>query len=245
MLQAAQIAAGILHGTKCIAAYDFRQHTPVEHVLLRKGGKSSVPWYVSFSCTPNAIGGDILCSPVQEFFCLDTETWVQAYQLDAGRILLGYDAPKVITYIQWIQKELEVHAIELDSPHTYFVGCDSVLTHNNSINASCNIDIVTSCILSSTAVATCTTAAVSPALAPATMVAGLVVTGLLRACARLFFGDIVSSYTSNTPHSNAASELYITPHTCTGQFLPQQAEVSAAYYPSWLPFESMCKIIFW
>jgi hypothetical protein len=106
---------------RCVASYDTATQRYVQHAVVTNGGKGTVPWYVNFSCIPDCTN-DISCSPIQEFYCPDNNTWVPAYKLKLGDTVLSYDGPCTIKYLQYVEKELEVYALAVEKPHTFFVG---------------------------------------------------------------------------------------------------------------------------
>lgn len=74
---------------------------------------------------------DIICTPSQEFYLPDQDTWAEACTLKVGDHLLGKVFTHIpITDITFHAEPCDIYLIEVEDPHTFFVGVYSVLTKN-------------------------------------------------------------------------------------------------------------------
>jgi hypothetical protein len=191
---------------RCVASYDITTQKVVEHARVCKSGRSTVPWYISISCIPNFTAcnwHDIACSPLQEFYNLGTGAWVCAQEIEVGDTLLGHDGPQVVTYVEWINQELEVYTLEVEDPRTFFVGHGSLLTHN--IDLTGTLVNISSCALGAggvlSAVGTAalgTTSVIAPYATPIIFTVGLVVSGLAGEIIKCFWDNTVPAYKAVT-----------------------------------------------
>ncbi|HEV2916742.1 MAG TPA: Hint domain-containing protein [Candidatus Babeliales bacterium] len=167
-----------------IPSYDTHTHTYTSHKKVKRGGQSNVPWHIRFSCSGSDLSKyAIVCSPTQEFYCADTNRWVPAYTFHVGDRLLSYHGSCTVTYLEYIEKELHVYALEVELPHTFFVGHDKLLTHNMALPTSWIAPIATfgSGTVLSVGSGAAIGATLAPFLAPVVITAGLVLSGALSA----------------------------------------------------------------
>ena len=74
---------------------------------------------------------DITCTPLQEFYVPAISKWLPAYMLTPGDALLTENlTTKTIVYKEFVEKPLKIYMLEVQNTHTFFVGKDSILTHN-------------------------------------------------------------------------------------------------------------------
>ncbi len=80
---------------------------------------------------------DIACSPLQQFYLPEKNSWIPAHELQVGDILLtAREGSKPIVRITFVQQKLELYTLKIACPHTFFVGRYSVLTHNMNLPVS-------------------------------------------------------------------------------------------------------------
>jgi hypothetical protein len=83
---------------------------------------------------------DIICTPLQEFYLPAIGKWLPAYMLRHGDALLTENlTTKTLVYKELIEKPLKIYMLEVHNAHTFFVGKDSILTHNIFLPAAIGI----------------------------------------------------------------------------------------------------------
>jgi hypothetical protein len=119
-----------------IASYNTHSQKYSRHAIKRCG-QSNTNCYIrlKFDKDHNAHNcNDIICTPVQEFYCTQTNEWIPAYQLRPGDELLSLGGKtKSVTYVELVKKPIAVYTIEVDHCHTFFVSKHNVLTHNMAL----------------------------------------------------------------------------------------------------------------
>ena len=180
-------------------------HTTTEQ-KIKVAGISKTDCYVriGFSSSP---ANYITCAPIQEFYHIQQASWVPAYQLHTGDVLLSEGAVgKKITSLTFIKEPLRLYALEIEKEHTFFVGFDSILTHNMYIPVDLFISI--GCSFGEGAVAGGTAGSF---FGPVTIGAGMVVGGILAATVNYFAKDTTKAeYTIDV--SAEGFEEYIQAH---------------------------------
>lgn len=102
----------------------------VERTLIESVGKSKVPWFISINFD-NEKQQDIICSPLQEFYCVDLNQWTPAYKLRIGDAVWSrYNQRKTITTLKIIEHPFKVYHLRIQGTHTFFVGRHWIITHN-------------------------------------------------------------------------------------------------------------------
>jgi hypothetical protein len=98
--------------------------------------------YFSIGFDEHSISADIICTPDQEFYSVTAQKWIPVYQLQVHDILLTKNNTGIsITYIELINKPIEVFLIEVKKTHTFFVGIHAILTHNIILPLSISLSI--------------------------------------------------------------------------------------------------------
>lgn len=99
---------------------------------VKVAGKSKINCYVRISFnTNNTHHNFIECSPIQEFFVIESNKWMPAYLLREGDTLFCENASgKIITKIEFVRAPYQLYMLEVNNTHTFCVGNDSILTHN-------------------------------------------------------------------------------------------------------------------
>lgn len=117
-----------LHDTVSLASYDTHKLCNVNQ-YVKHAGRSTSNCYLQLRF--DAGTNNITCSPTQEFYIPSIHKWVPAYALKPGDALLSKnDIAKILVYIEFIEKPLKTYTVEVQGTHTFFVGQDSILTHN-------------------------------------------------------------------------------------------------------------------
>jgi hypothetical protein len=132
---------------------------------------------------------DITCTPSQEFYDANAQHWTPALQLCIGDELLGAHGKHVITSIEFIKKPLKVYMLEVGHTHNFFVGRNSILTHNMPIpwalSAGLGISFGAGAAAGGTA---------GGCFGPITLVGGAVIGGIICAGIKIFADDNRSKY---------------------------------------------------
>lgn len=82
----------------------------------------------------NSPSPDIICSPLQPFYLPDKKQWVPAHVLQVGDVLLSHCEGNIpIIQITFVEQQLDLYALKIECPHTFFVGRHAVLTHNMNL----------------------------------------------------------------------------------------------------------------
>lgn len=116
--------------THLVKSYDVDEQT-FSHQKVLAGGYSEVPFYLKLGFDACSTSHCISCSAIQEFYLPLTDEWLPAYKLHEGNFLLTEDDELIeLTYFELVEEPLTVYAIAVENTHTYFVGRNSVLTHN-------------------------------------------------------------------------------------------------------------------
>jgi hypothetical protein len=96
--------------------------------------RSTTNCYFDISFDEGCFSSDITCSPLQQFYLPEKHCWVPAHALKVGDVLLTERAGNLaITHIKILEYPLNLYALKIEYPHTFFVGRHSVLTHNMNL----------------------------------------------------------------------------------------------------------------
>jgi len=117
--------------TRCkrVMTYDCATQKYLERnvVSMRKGTTNCV---IKIGLDDSRANG-IICTPSQEFYLPELDAWVEACCLDVGDKLLSLSHQhKSIVYVDFIDKPYNIYIMEVEAPHTFFVGSHSILTKN-------------------------------------------------------------------------------------------------------------------
>lgn len=97
---------------------------------VKSRGKSKIDAYIRLEFD-DIKKHDVICSPMQEFYVANTNSWVPAHQLQVGDMLATYRAEcQEIKQVALFENRMKVYSIEVEHTHTFFVGYYGVLTHN-------------------------------------------------------------------------------------------------------------------
>lgn len=124
----------IKNGFNCVASFA-NDSKLIDFAVVNAAGSSKTNCYfrLRLSIDQSSCGNEILCTPTQLFYSPSKNIWVPALDLQVGDELLGmHSTVERIAYIEFVNKPLEVHTIEVKKNHNFFVGCrhHAVLTHN-------------------------------------------------------------------------------------------------------------------
>jgi len=104
-----------------------REH-PHKKIAAIQPGTTNCYIRISVNSEPSH---DIICTPSQEFYLPDQNTWAEACTLKVGDHLLGKVFEHIpITSITFHAEPCDIYLVEVEEPHTFFVGVYSVLTKN-------------------------------------------------------------------------------------------------------------------
>ena len=116
-----------------VVSYCFdNQQCPTRKILAR--ARSTTNCYFDISFDEGGFSSDITCSPFQQFYLPKKNCWASAQQLQVGDVLLTeHEGNLTITHIKFFEYPLDLYALKIQCPHTFFVGRHSVLTHNMNL----------------------------------------------------------------------------------------------------------------
>ena len=163
--------------------------TLTQQVKIGKKSKTNCYFRLGFDSNCKH-SDDILCTPSQEFYLLDSQTWVPAYKLKIGDALLSKDlTTKKLTYKEFVPKPLNIYMLEIENSHTFFVGKYSLLTHNIFLPVTASIGFVVP--FGSTAAGTA-----GGFFGPIGLVAGLTFGSLISFVAKVLYEKRIPRYKS-------------------------------------------------
>lgn len=117
------------HVPECIPTFDYatNKHQHGKIVTMRPGTTNC---YVRIGLDDDP-AHDITCTPAQEFYLPDQRTWSEACSLNIGNHLLGrWYQHLPITSITFHEEPCDIYVVEVDGPHAFFIGTNSVLAKN-------------------------------------------------------------------------------------------------------------------
>lgn len=176
-------AEGLDYDDLLVAGYDLENNNLLNLKIKSAAiGKTNCYLRISFDSNPSH---DIICSPIQEFYLYNSQEWLPAYKLNIGDNLLSSNKQlKPITSIKLVKKPLGIAMIEVNSPHNFFVGYHSVLTHNIALPA---MYAGFSIAFGSGAVAGGTAGSF---FGPLTLCGGILIGGLIAVGVHCVFGEV-------------------------------------------------------
>jgi hypothetical protein len=191
--------------TKCVESYDLHLKASGVQAKIIKSGRSKhrAKEYMRLSCSPagtDARRSEIVCSVVQEFYCTDTDCWTPASALKIGDSLFTKQGPKKLTYVERVRKKIRLYMIEVEAPHTFFVGADALLTHNMLLPIAFKIGLDIA-FGAGTAVG----ATVGSFFGPPTFVVGAAIGGIAGLITAVVYRDQIPSYDLSIGTSTIAS----------------------------------------
>jgi hypothetical protein len=191
--------------TKCVESYDLHLKASSVQAKIIKSGRSKhrAKEYMRLSCSPagtDARRSEIVCSVVQEFYCTDTDCWTPASALKIGDSLFTKQGPKKLTYVERVRKKIRLYMIEVEAPHTFFVGADALLTHNMLLPIAFKIGLDIA-FGAGTAVG----ATVGSFFGPPTFVVGAAIGGIAGLITAVVYRDQIPSYDLSIGTSTIAS----------------------------------------
>lgn len=118
--------------TQSVVSYhcDNQQHHP-RKILARARSITNCYFTINLDNSPSA---DIICSPLQQYYLPEKSCWSPAHALEVGDVLLTErEGNLAIVRIAFVKQQLDLYALKIECPHTFFVGRHSVLTHNMNL----------------------------------------------------------------------------------------------------------------
>ena len=183
-----------------ISSYDFKINNHRSHRVISAGiSKTNCHMKLGFEK-----GSDISCTPSQVFYLADQQKWINACQLKIGDLLLGKNNTVIpITHIEFIKKPLTVYSIEVKKAHTYFVGSQSILTHNMifplALTAGLSVAFGSGAAVGGSA---------GSFFGPITLVGGIVIGGLIGLGVHCIWGARIQKYRLNYDIAVLEGEIY-------------------------------------
>ena len=153
---------------------------------IKVAGKSKSNCFIRISFNiNNSYKNFIECSPIQEFFVIESQKWTPAYLLSTGDTLFAEnETGKIITKIEFIKAPSNVYTLEINNTHTFCVGNDAILTHNIPLPIGALLTIGVSFGQGAAAGGTA-----GSFFGPVTIGAGIVVGGIIGIAAACFTRD--------------------------------------------------------
>jgi hypothetical protein len=175
------------HKAFLVSSYDFDANIIINSPIKSVGeSKSNCYFRISFDDSPH---NDIICTPNQEFYDVNTQRWTPALQLRIGDELFSVHRTYAITSIEFTKKPLKVYMLEVDHTHNFFVGGNSILTHNMPIPWALSAGLGISFGAGVTAGGTA-----GGCFVPITLVGGAVIGGIICAGIKIFADGNRSKY---------------------------------------------------
>lgn len=118
--------------TQYVMSYHYNNKQCHSHKILARA-RSTANCYFTINLDSHP-SPDIICSPLQQFYLPDKNCWVPAHKLQVGDVLLTEREGSIpIVKITFVEQQLDLYALKIECPHTFFVGRHSVLTHNMNL----------------------------------------------------------------------------------------------------------------
>lgn len=144
-MKGSQCLAFIYHNylegdSEYVKSVDFKRWRYCEnYVRVCVSGETNCYFSIGLESSPGT-HSEIRCTPAQEFYKReiresdDIDSWVPAFKLKVGDLLLGDHRLVRIVSVTFIKQPLRIVALEIDNDHNYFVGNPAVLTHNDFLS---------------------------------------------------------------------------------------------------------------
>jgi hypothetical protein len=118
--------------TQSVMSYHYKNQQHHSHKILARARSTTNCYYtINLDNSPFA---DITCSPLQQFYLPEKNCWSPAHALEVGDVLLTEREGNLpIVRITFVEQQLDLYALKIECPHTFFVGRHSVLTHNMNL----------------------------------------------------------------------------------------------------------------
>jgi hypothetical protein len=144
----------------------------------------------------------LTCTPLQEFYLFETNTWIPAYRLQKDDLLFSRHGFCVVDSVENCIGKQAVYLIEMAATHTFFVGRSGLLTHNMGLSCALNIGL-------SIPFGVAAGGGIGSFFGPVTIIAGIVVGSAIGIAAQLVCANNLKEYNFGAESHEWHDYLYL------------------------------------